>query len=367
MEGYCPRSITTKLCRVGLVMMLLATVVKCPLAYAVNEDKPNLFFVDTATVVLSPDNSGAFKTDLAIKNLGKKGKATAKFAIGDKQDCTGAQLTPETIEIESNSIEVKRFEVSNVKLPATCFIELVVDGVEGNTSLKQIKLTQQYVPLPVFAILSACFVISLAVACAARLSAGKLPRDFKLGSPAWEFAKSWASTTTLVGAVISTALTLSALPELTQYASKSGYALLALLVSFVVIVAPFVFIAFRTGEPKQDDGNKTYSVEYEGPLGAFLLSSALTVFAGLAQLVVLLMLVHEVFRGLWSLVANIVLGLLLGAALCLYAFRSMLLTIKLQQKQKDEPPTDDQKKHFLERKVTVPAVVKGQRVTWSVL
>ena len=71
--------------------------------------------------------------------------------------------------------------------------------------------------------------------------------NFKLGSPAWDFTKSWSSNTALAGAVISTALALSALPELTKYASKSGYSALALLISFAVIIAPFVFIAFRSG------------------------------------------------------------------------------------------------------------------------
>ena len=124
----------------------------------------------------------------------------------------------------AHAIEIVRFEVTKIKLPATCYVELVTAGAGGSTALKQLKLSQQYVTSAVLKPLYICFGISMLVAfltwviAAARLGAVCL--NFKLGSPAWDFAKSWTTNTTLAGAVISTALTLGALPELTQMPAR---------------------------------------------------------------------------------------------------------------------------------------------------
>src|SRR5262245_13656472 len=49
------------------------------------------------------------------------------------------------IRLPSNAVGITQVEITKVELPATCYIELVTEGEGGNTSLKQIKLTQQYV------------------------------------------------------------------------------------------------------------------------------------------------------------------------------------------------------------------------------
>jgi len=312
-------------------IMLLAFAIERPSAYA-EDAKPNFVFVDGAAVTLSPDASNAFKFDIPLKNSGgKEGKASLKLSGKDK-GCQ-AKVNPEAISLSSNAIEITHFEITNVELPATCYIELVTEGGGGNTSLKQIKLTQQYATSTVLTPLCICALISVAVALTAWGVAWiwlkrKLCLNFKLGSPAWDFTKSWTSTTTLVGAIISTALTLSALPELPKYASKSGYSALALLISLVVIIAPFVFTAVRTGEIQED--GKTYSVVYQGCLWAFLPSCAITLFAGLAQLVVLYFLLSEIFEGYRFWVFQFYVAAVLGLMLCGHALYSMFLTIKLQ-------------------------------------
>jgi hypothetical protein len=296
--------------------MLLASAIEChSAAYAeeaqAGEAPTNFVFVDGAAVTLSPDSSNAFKFDVPIKNSGKTGEAKATLLSGD-EGCAEAKIDDpkDNIKLPTNGIAITPFKISGVKLPATCYIELVTveaDGKPSNTSLKQIKLTRQYVSSDVLVLLSLCLLASCITAAYAGFNITRelnVHRNFTLGSPAWDFAKSWFSTTTLVGAIISTALALSALPELTKYASKSGYSVLALLISLVVIVAPFIFVVFSKGEVKKDETGKKYSVEYEGPLWAFVVSCAITLFAGLAQLVVLCLLLHEVFQALWSLIAG---------------------------------------------------------------
>ena len=344
-----------KLGRTWPAIMLLALAIECSSAYA-DDLKPNFVFVDGAAATLSPDGSNAFKFDTPVKNSGgKEGVASVKLLSDKDKGCDppAKVVDPKTtIRLSPNAVEITHFEIKNVKLPATCYIELVTEGEGGNTSLKQIKLTQQYVTSTVLAALCWCIVISGVCALVAwgwaEIDLGKkICLNFKLGSPAWEFAKGWTSTTTLVGAIISTALTLSALPELPKYASKSGYSTLALLISLAVIIAPFVFIVFRTGEPRSD-GQKpeTYAVVYQGCLWSFLLSCAITLFAGLAQLVVLFLLLHEIFQEYrfwsfspdhapWSCNAGFIVTLALGVALCWYVLYSMRLTVKLQSKAAD--------------------------------
>jgi hypothetical protein len=157
----------------------------------------------------------------------------------------------------------------------------------------------------------------------------------------------------LVGGIISTALALSALPELTKYASKSGYSILALLISFIVIVAPFVFTADRSGKVERDKAGN-YSVVYQGTLWRFVLSCAITLFAGLAQLVVFFLLLHEIFQGFgfwsytsdsqpWSCNLGSIMTFVLGLALCAYTCRSIYLTIDLQNTANTNA-TDDRAK-----------------------
>jgi hypothetical protein len=335
-----------KLRRAWPAIMLLAFAIECSSAYA-DGVKPNFVFVDGAAVTLSPDGSDAFKFDTPIENSGQEGEASLKLLSDKDNRCDQAKVAPEAkIKLSSNAVAITHFEITNVKLPATCYIELVTEGEDGNTSLKQIKLTQQYLTSTVLTPLYICFWISGAVAVITWIVAGRslggMYPNFKLGSPAWDFAKSWTSNTTLVGAIISTALTLSALPELTKYASKSGYSTLALLISLVVIIAPFFFIVFRIGTIESDPAT-IKKVVYQGCLWAFLLSCAITLFAGLAQLVVLFLLLAEVFQEYrfwsfsldhepWSLNVGSILTVVLSGALCWHAGYSMFLTIELQRK-----------------------------------
>lgn len=379
-----------KLRRAWPAIMLLVFAIECPSAYADDAKQPNFVFVDGAAVTLSPDSSDAFKFDIPVKNsggnVGEAGEASLKLLSDKDKGCDQAKVDPTAIiSLSSNAVAIVHFEITNVKLPATCYIELVTvkDGntslKDGNTSLKQIKLTQQYVTSTVLTPLIVCFVISVLVAVITWIvTAVKLKKimypNFKLGRPSWDFAKSWTSNTTLVGAIISTALTLSALPELTKYASKSGYSVLVLLISFAVVIAPFVFTAFSIGVIKKG------VVEYQGLLWVFLLSCAITLFAGLAQLVVLFLLLAEVFQEYrfwslsldhepWSVNAGSILIVVLSVALCWYVGNSVFLTIKLQVLADREAADKVGKAQFKNEEEKRRAVrdAKGPLRTWSVL
>lgn len=363
----------TGLARLWPLIIVLGAVAGCPVAQA-EETKTNFVFVDGAAVTLSPDSSGGFKFDVPVKNAGKDGAATVEL-VGDTQ-CISATLKPTSLDtLKMNIVEIKPFAISNIRLPATCYIELVSEGPDSNRSLKQVKLNQEYARSGVLEALGVCFGLSLSAALIGWIVTGEC-LTFQLGTPAWDFAKSWTSTTTLVGAIISTALALGALPELTKYASKSGYAILALLTSLVVVVAPFIFTVFRTGHVEKDSKTGVYSVVYQGCLWALLISCAMTLFAGLAQLVVFFLLLHEIFQGYWfwsystsmapvSKNLGCILAFSLAFVLWAYSIYSIYLTIKLQRDAntlQNAAPANNQ------ANIIVPAPPrKSPLLTWPVL
>jgi hypothetical protein len=327
---------------VPTIILLLASSVECHAAAADDNNRANIAFVDAAAVTLTPDGLNNFTFDSPVKNSGKTGTAKASIEGADA-GCAGAKIVdPDNkgITLGSNAIAIRNFKITGASLPATCYVRLTTDGTNDNTSLKQIKLTSQTVGCIALVLLAICLAITVLIIffTGVRIvTKHKVSVTYRIGAPAWDFAKSWFSTTTLVGAIISGALALTGLPELTKYASKSGYSLLALLISLLVLVAPFIFIVFRRGWIKETTENSTkkYSVEYEGPLWAFLVSCAVTLFAGLAQLFVLWLLLHEVLQDQSWAIAGAISAVLLGLGLCVYSVLSIRLTVKLQKAEKD--------------------------------
>lgn len=369
-----------KLCRGRATIMLLALVFQGPAALAeaapdANAGKdakpdptPNFEFVDGAAVTLSPDASVSFKFDILIKNSGDKaGEPWLAILSGMESKCDPQNLavkplqkpdeprTPEQSKqpqvlatIEPKGVIIAHVTVSGVKLPAVCYLQLTAGAGKdaGTTSLKQIKLSQQYLTKDFYCPLYVCFWLAGLVGlvtgiCVWLRIKGKDSKPvgpfYKVGTPTWELDKSWISNTTVVSSVIATAMALGALPELTTYASKAGYATLAFVTALAVIIAPFLFTAFRVGEVKEDG-----SVDYGTCLWLFLLSGAITLFAGMAQVVLLFLLFDEIFLAyhFWSLGSahepwawpnlGFISTIVLVAALCWYVGHSMFMTIRQQ-------------------------------------
>jgi hypothetical protein len=342
----------------ALSLLPLTLTIHCGLAHAqtspasssASPQPANIVFVDAAAVTLSPDGAGAFKLDIAIKNSGGS-VGTPSFNLrGLKNEkCSKDSLIPDPAvgETPPNTTVIAHFSITDVELPASCYLELVTKGSDvktiTNTSLKEIKLSQRYASADTLGAFVACLVVSALVMARAKNEVGTLADDFEVGGPAWEFAKSWSTTLTLAGAAVTAALSLSALPELTKNASKNGYAIMALLIALLVVVAPLCFVIFRRGDIMPDDENKKETVAYTGGVFAFFVSCNLTLFAGLGQLLILFLLGDELFRdyGVWSwwLVFHepwwIGLGSILivatAAVLCWHTVRSIKLTIDLER------------------------------------
>jgi hypothetical protein len=319
-----------------LLAIALATVIGIGRGHA--EDPKGFEFVDPSPATVAPKWNSAFSFDIAIRNGGAKAGLPTPVLIGDPDCTTGRGIEfPDKAAIDIGTIAIRKMRIAGGALPATCYVELQTSAEkEGKPfvvrSLKQFKLTQRFVGWRVldWLIATACASLLATIIAAAwvRREQEKAPCKLTLGSPAWDFSKSWASTLTLAGGIVSAALAVSAVPELTQHASKAGYATLLLLFSLLALFAPLPFFLGIRG------GVKNEKPFYEGNGVLFFITCLMTLTAGLGQVAMLGLLLDEIFRSMWSYfwVAGLVLVGLAWICLACYAVVSMRLTFELDKK-----------------------------------
>ncbi len=123
---------------------------------------------------------------------------------------------------------------------------------------------------------------------------GDLP-SLRLGPPNWDFSNSWGSTFTAAGALLGTVLSTGILSN-TRLMSSNSYAGCNLFFGGLVVIAPFVFAATRRVDPTEPapDGS---GVAYDGTALFFLISSAVTLWAVIGELWVVMLLSWEFLHG----------------------------------------------------------------------
>jgi hypothetical protein len=104
--------------------------------------------------------------------------------------------------------------------------------------------------------------------------------------PTWSFGSSWAANLTAVGALFGTVLSSTLKLPTTPLLSKDAYTGLFLFFGAVVIVAGFFYTATRASDKAQAN-------VYHGYILTFLIACALTVWAVLGELWVLLLLLFD--------------------------------------------------------------------------
>jgi hypothetical protein len=109
-----------------------------------------------------------------------------------------------------------------------------------------------------------------------------------IGDASWDFSKSWASNVTIVGAIVGTVLSAKILPATAAVvASPNGYTALSLIFGSLVVVAPLVFTASRSGKPSPA------GPVYTGRGWAFMLASAMTLWGVLGELTTVGLVLYE--------------------------------------------------------------------------
>jgi len=148
-----------------------------------------------------------------------------------------------------------------------------------------------------------------------------------MGTPSWDFTRSWASNITIAGGLLSAALYVAVFPEQTAYISKGGFAVLTLLFTLLAGLAPFVFNVFRRGglDATAAPGAQLH---YQGFVIWFLAASGITITAVSAQMLTLAVVIAEIGAAgrisplvsgtFFALVAWLEVGILVYAAATMY-------------------------------------------------
>jgi hypothetical protein len=211
------------------------------------------------------------------------------------------------------------------------------DVVQGLPAFRTVRLTRSR-----WTIASVLFWGSLAVAVLVSLIVGGLLRvhlGSHMGSPTWDFTKSWASNITLGGAIAIPAVVFATFPEQTQFVNKTGYTVLGLFFGALSAAAP-LFYKCVPFDPKSSSSD-TDTSESDGIVFMFLIASGLTLWGACAQVATLCLILGEIFLSR-SISADVLVGALvfLGLTiLCLsvYAAITMYRTVGAQIGDKGGP------------------------------
>ena len=180
------------------------------------------------------------------------------------------------------------------------------------------------------ALVLASLALATALVVAARVKGGAGPAGIDF--PQWDFSESWASNLTVVGAILGTVLSANVLPpKKTVVMAPDGYTALSLLFGILVVLAPFLYTAFRKGRPRPT------GPEYRGRNGAFLVASALTVWATCGQIATVGLVLYEAQHAK-VLAPGAVIPMLaaLGVALvltCIYSLQSIRLVLESEARR----------------------------------
>jgi hypothetical protein len=121
----------------------------------------------------------------------------------------------------------------------------------------------------------------------------RIPLGKRVGPVNFDFSKSFASTVTALGALLATVLASKGTVTVSHpHLDSASYAALSLFFGILVVIAPFTYRALSaTTDVKNDKG--VADIQSQGYAGSFLLSTVLTVWAVLGQLVTLFFLLTD--------------------------------------------------------------------------
>ncbi len=311
------------------------------------DQKANIIFLDPQPLNIFSDNQGAISTSVLLKNSGESpGRADFCSLINQATECTkdveimpphGGRQNASLAPGEVRSVLVK---IRESKIPISGYLEVLTydqNDNPTNVGFRQLKVNSALFPpialLPIALGLVIGVLLCLYSAIQLKNLNPKVTLLDRMGSSNWDFSKSWASNLTVAGAVLSTTLSVAALPELTHHLNKAGYAVLNVLFLLLVALAPFVFNLIRKPIISQTapDGP---TLEFQGFVVAFLIACSVTICAVVGQMTTLIILFDElafatfapfvVVRFFQVFIAMLMLGL------ALYASTTIISTAKSQ-------------------------------------
>ena len=188
----------------------------------------------------------------------------------------------------------------------------------------------------------------------------------QMGPANFDFTKSFASTITTVGAVLTTLLAAKNLitspkPHLDQ----ATYAALSLFFGILVVLAPFTYRALSAAKPVTT--NQGSDTQYQGYAGGFLLATWLTVWAVLGQVTVIFFFIADLqgSSGLQALLlALFIAG---GLLLVVYVWVSVHAVLSIQANRDAHKSKLRFQLALVNQSVTDAELAKAPLPTWQVL
>ena len=168
-----------------------------------------------------------------------------------------------------------------------------------------------------------------------------------MGTPTWDFSRSWASNLTAITGILGIAISFGALPVQTYYVSRQTSGFLAVFFLGLAALAPFLYFLFARIVVAQDSTGTPYLYP-KGFVATFLIAAFLTAWGVLGQLSTLMLLCEEMKVGRIAsgdvvlAFQGIILVSLIG--LLFYLPRTIYWTIKIQSSQKNLPDTSNDAK-----------------------
>jgi hypothetical protein len=190
-----------------------------------------------------------------------------------------------------------------------------------------------------------------------------------MGPANWDFSKSWASTLTIVGAVLGTILSASGVvPATTKYLTHGSYAALNLLFGIVVVLAPFVYRALGRST-RVLATSPAAEVNYEGTVLGFFVAVFLTLWGVIGELATSCLIFAEV--QISQTVLDLFLAILVvsGGLLLVYVWRSCGWVVRDQREHREDRA---QRRAALANQITAQGLTLHPTAdaplpTWSVL
>jgi hypothetical protein len=148
------------------------------------------------------------------------------------------------------------------------------------------------------------------------------------GPANWDYSESWATSLTLVGALLGTVLGAGVLPDKLDLFSKAGYSGFNVLFGMLVLVAPLVYVAAQ----RRIKGAVDKTPQYHGTTWAFGLASVATLWGVFGELATVGLLFREIEKagGLGTalvLVSWAILGVIVLVAIA-YSWKRMRLILE---------------------------------------
>jgi hypothetical protein len=305
---------------------------------------PLITYVDAQPLLADLNNDGAVIVRILVRNVGLE-MGRPKFCTFYKEsaECVNnVEIVEHSDSLAAQQVAQIVLHISGIRPPFSGYLEMLTcttDEKIVGRSFRQLKVSAPFFPtiawVPIGVGLLAGILLFIYSALAFWRAAPPIPLSAKMGSPTWDFSRSWASNITIAGSLLSVMLTASTWSELSQYVSKIGYALLNVFFVLLILAAPFVFNLVREPVVSNVAGTDGSKIQYQGYVWCFLVASGITVWAVTGQMITLIILVDEFsIPGLNSfgpvrLIETIILLLTLG--LVIYGAMTVFWTARGQE------------------------------------